>query len=112
MVAMAFIPNPENFPEVNHKDECKANNCAENLEWCSHKYNNTYGSKYGKWVGERNFSAKYGFDTAKYIYQNHKCNGGNYGTTELSEITGVSVSHVSAIAHGKRRREELNDLYP
>lgn len=39
LVAEAFIPNPKNLPEVNHKDENKANNAASNLEWCSHRHN-------------------------------------------------------------------------
>lgn len=43
LVAKAFIPNPNNFPQVNHKDEVKDNNCFTNLEWCSPSYNNSYG---------------------------------------------------------------------
>ena len=45
LVAEAFIPNPSNFPQVNHMDECKKNNYFGNLEWCSSAYNNSYGTR-------------------------------------------------------------------
>lgn len=45
LIAEAFIPNPDNLPCVNHKDEDKSNNSIENLEWCTVAYNNTYGTR-------------------------------------------------------------------
>ena len=45
LVASAYLSNPENLPEINHKDENKTNNCLQNLEWCDHKYNSNYGTR-------------------------------------------------------------------
>lgn len=45
LVAEAFIDNTNNHKYINHKDENKLNNKAENLEWCSAKYNCNYGSR-------------------------------------------------------------------
>jgi len=44
LVAEAFLPNPNNYPQINHKDENKLNNNVCNLEWCSVEYNNAYGT--------------------------------------------------------------------
>lgn len=44
LVAEAFIPNPDNLPEVNHKSEIKTQNNVENLEWCDRVYNVNYGT--------------------------------------------------------------------
>lgn len=45
LVALAFLPNPDNLPQINHKDEDKTNNRADNLEWCTAKYNMNYGNR-------------------------------------------------------------------
>ena len=44
LVANAFIENPNNYPYINHIDECKSNNNISNLEWCSPKYNINHGT--------------------------------------------------------------------
>lgn len=45
LVAIAFIKNPNNLPQINHKDENPANNNVDNLEWCTAKYNCNYGER-------------------------------------------------------------------
>ena len=45
LIALTFIPNPNNLPYVNHKDENPSNNNVNNLEWCDAKYNSNYGTR-------------------------------------------------------------------
>lgn len=42
LVAEAFIPNPNGYDTINHKDENRANNSVDNLEWCTKAYNTVY----------------------------------------------------------------------
>ena len=44
LVAETYLDNPDNLPQVNHKDEDKANNCINNLEWCTAAYNTNYSN--------------------------------------------------------------------
>ena len=48
LVAQAFIPNQDNLPCINHKDEKPSNNRVDNLEWCTYQYNNCYGDRLKK----------------------------------------------------------------
>lgn len=47
VIAACFLPNPDNLPQVNHKNCIRDDNRMENLEWCTQEYNNNYREKYG-----------------------------------------------------------------
>lgn len=55
LVASTFIPNPNHYRCVNHKDENKQNNYYHNLEWCTHQYNTNYSRNISEWNKERGF---------------------------------------------------------
>jgi len=68
LVAMAFIPNPNNYPEVNHIDADKLNNFASNLEWCTHAQNLKHASFMGCLVvGEDHASARFTNEQVIYL---------------------------------------------
>ena len=64
LVAKAFIPNPDGFPQINHKNEDKSDNRVVNLEWCTSKYNINYGTAKERIVQTR--SKKYGRNIIQY----------------------------------------------
>lgn len=55
IIAITFIPNSYNLPQVNHKDENTLNNCIGNLEWCNAKYNCNYGNRNKKIYNKTSF---------------------------------------------------------
>lgn len=94
LVAIAFIPNTENLPEVNHRDEDKSNNCVENLEWCDRRYNINYGER-NKKVSE---------SQSKKIDQYTKT--GDFVRTwnsiiEVERTLGIAHQHISKCCRGR-----------
>ena len=70
LVAQAFIPNPQDLPQVNHKDEDKTNNSVDNLEWCSSKYNVNYGCAQDKRVKTNIINGRFKYSGQKSVEYN------------------------------------------
>lgn len=91
LVAEAFIPNPDNLPQINHKDENKTNNEVTNLEWCTAKYNGNYGAR-NKRVGEKQYKQIKCIETGT-IYKS---------LTEASKSTGLSMGNISSVCNRRK----------
>ena len=96
LLAQTYIPNPNNYPEVNHIDENKSNNDITNLEWCTHKYNSNYGTRLQRMATTNSVPViqydKSGNEIARYKSQK-----------EAAEATGVGNRHISCVCKGKRK---------
>lgn len=96
LVAEAFLPNPDNLPIINHKDENKSNNHVENLEWCTYRYNTMYSPSIGCTLNRN--------DMSKPILQFSL--DGDFikeypSVAEAARQLGVSATSISHACHGK-----------
>lgn len=81
LVACAFVPNLNNLSQVNHIDENKQNNCADNLEWCDVLYNCNYGTR-NKRISEANKNKTFSKEHIKKLSDAQSGNRNNmYGLT-------------------------------
>ena len=102
LVATAFLENPDNLPEVNHKDENKYNNCMDNLEYCSRLYNNTYNGR-AKKVGEKNTNNP---KISKPVFSINKESGLIMwweSIMEAERCTGIYNGNISKCCQGKAK---------
>lgn len=88
LVAEAFLPNPNGYPCINHRNECKQDNSVDNLEWCSYKYNNTYNDRHLK--------------TAKSIFC-LELNKVFQSSCEAERQTGIYQSNINRCLKGIRK---------
>lgn len=105
LVAEQFIPNPNNYPIVNHKDENKLNNAVENLEWCTYSYNLTYGSLRDKHKAPSFWS--YGVEKSKkpvLQIQNNQIINCFESVSEAGRKTNTNISDISQCCLGNRKR--------
>ena len=98
-VAEAFIPNPNNLPFINHKDENPGNNNVDNLEWCTRLYNNTYGNvlkKSHKKRIENNMTVKvYQYDLSGNLMNEYS------SIYEASKLVGIPYPTIESCASGR-----------
>lgn len=109
IVATTFIPNPNNYPVVNHKDGNRLNNCVDNLEWCTQSHNVKESYRLGLERPNLTSLGKYGKlnKKAKKIKQidrnTNKIINCFYGITEANRKTGINFRNIHLCLQNKRK---------
>lgn len=96
-IAETFISNPNNYVEVNHKNEIKTDNNVENLQWCNNLYNINYGT------GKERSALKRSKKVLQYDLE------GNFikeyiSLSEASRQNNINVSNICNVCNGKRKQ--------
>jgi hypothetical protein len=102
LVAEAFIPNPNNYPQINHKDGNKQNNNVDNLEWCNNSVNQLHAFKNN--LNKGNFehhNSKLTYDEVIYIKNNYQKGVFGFGIRSLANKFNVCDSTIKQIISGK-----------
>ena len=101
LVAEAFIPNPDNLPEINHKDEDKTNNRADNLEWCDRQYNSNYGTRLIR-ISDTKKGNYYNMRSVQQLSEDGKVIRTYPSVKEAAAQTGASESVIIRICKGQK----------
>lgn len=94
VIAKCFLPNPLGLPQVNHKDCDRANNCVDNLEWCTSEYNNAYREKYGTAQNKPVYAVNLKtLEISRFESQ-----------SEASRALGVNVGNLNSVLTGRYKQ--------
>ncbi len=97
LVAKAFIPNPDNKPQVNHIDGNPLNNHVSNLEWATNHENQIHASKH--WLTKRAFTREQCEEVKRLSMQ-------GYAARDVQQITGLSMSCIKDIRCGRNHEDK------
>jgi len=98
LVAQTFIPNPNNLPQVNHKDCDPTNNNASNLEWCNNSYNQIYREKFGVSATESRGVPLFAINLTTLKVSKYR------SQHEASRVLGIHQANVNNVIRGRYKQ--------
>lgn len=98
LVAQTFLPNPNGFPMVNHKDCNTQNNNVKNLEWCDNSYNMQYREKFGIPQAESQGHPLFAINLSTMEVSHFRAQG------EASRLLGVSKGNINGVIKGRLKQ--------